>query len=153
MGADSPTSRTRTLAAAALAGGAAARGRAGARRGRAALLDRGGHDATELLEVHRLGEVVEGARLERLHRVLGRAVGGHHDAAFRALLRDHALQQVQAQAVRQPHVGDHRVEALLLHQLAGFAQRARGFHAVALAQQRELIQGAEVGFHDEHGRV
>jgi hypothetical protein len=87
-------------------------------------LDGGCHHRAKLLEVHRLGQVVEGARFQRVHRVLGRAVGGHDDAALGALLRLQLAQQLQAQAVGQPHVGDHARQSLAVRQqLARLGQR------------------------------
>jgi hypothetical protein len=128
--------------------GAFARRRAAARtrplRGRRGLGDRGGHHRAELLEVHRLREVVERAGLERLDRVLGRAVGRHDDAAFAALFGGHAPQQLDALAVGQPHVGDHRLELLRRELRDGLGERADGVHAIALAQEREFVQRAQV---------
>ena len=57
-----------------------------------------------------------------------------------------AMQELHAQAVGQAHVGDHRVEALRLQQLPRFCHRPGGFHAVALAQQRQFVERAQVRF-------
>ena len=60
----------------------------------------------ELLQVDRLGEVVVGAGLERLDRVLGRAVGGDDDRLLAPAALLEPAQQVEAGAVGQAHVGD-----------------------------------------------
>ena len=65
----------------------------------------------KLAQVDRLGEVVEGAGLERLDRALGRAVGGDDDDLFRAAVTLEPMQQIEAVAVGQAHVGDHGVIA------------------------------------------
>jgi hypothetical protein len=118
-------------------------------------LHRRGHDGAELLQVHRLGQVVERAGAQRLHGVLGRAVGGHDHAALAALLVAQVAQQFHAEAVGQAHVGDHRIEALHLQLLARLAHAGGGLHAVAFAQQRQLVQRAQVGLvvHDEDGGI
>jgi hypothetical protein len=122
------------------------RGRARLRHRRRLARLHGGRDhRAELLQVDRLGEVVEGAGLQRLDRVLGRAVGRHHHAALAALVFLDAVDDLHALAVGQPHVGDHRVEAAGLQVLPRFRHAARGLDAVALAQQRQLVQRAQVG--------
>ena len=115
-------------------------------------LDRRGRHGAELLQVHRLGQIVEGAGLQGLDGVFRRAVGRHHDAALGALVLAQVDQQVEPRAVGQPHVGDHRVEALLLQLGLGLVHRGRGFHAVAFAQQGQLVQRAQVGLvvDDQH---
>ena len=117
------------------------------RRGDSAgALDGRGHHRAELLEVHGLGEVVEGPGAQRLDRVFCRAVSGHDHAALPALLVAQVLQQLHAEPVGQPHVGDHRVKALGLELLAGLLHVGRGLDPVALTQQGELVQGAQIGF-------
>jgi hypothetical protein len=108
-------------------------------------LHRGSDHGTELLQVDRLREVVERARLERLDRVFRRAVGRHHHAALAALVLLDAVDDLHALSVGQAHVGDHRIEARGLQVLPGFGHAARGLDAIALAQQRQLIQRAQVG--------
>jgi hypothetical protein len=98
-----------------------------------------------LLEIDRLGQVVEGAGLERLDRVLGRAVGGHDDAALGAVVALEVLQDLHAQAVGQAHVGDDGVEAAGLQVAHRLGHAAGGLDPVALAQQREFVQDAQVG--------
>ena len=109
-----------------------------------------GHHRAELLEIHGLGEVVEGARAQGLHGVFRRTVGGHHHAALAPLLVAQVLQQFHAKAVGQAHVADDHVEAFGLQLLACFEQGGGGIDAVALAQQGQLVQGAQVGFVVDH---
>ena len=113
-------------------------------------LDGGGHHLPELLEVHGLGQVVEGAGAQRAHGVFGRAVGRDHDAAFAPALFAQLLQYLQAHAVGQAHVGDHDIEAAGAQQLARLLHAGRGFHAVALAQQAQLVERAQIGFVVDH---
>jgi len=117
-------------------------------------LQRRADHAAKLLQIDRLGEVVEGAALQRLDGVLGRAVGGDHDAALGALGLRHLAQQLQPQAVGQTHVGDDDVEALLSQLRTRLGQRAGRGHLVALTQQRQFVQGAQIGFvvHHQHAR-
>ena len=80
---------------------------------------RSGDHVAELPQVHRLGEVVESAGLERLHRVLGRTVGCDHDRFFTAPCCLDPAQQVEPAAVGQSHVGDHGVVAAFAQALPG----------------------------------
>jgi hypothetical protein len=102
-------------------GAGARRGAAAAvarwRRRRACAAQRRSHDGAELPQVHRLGQVVVGAGLQRLDGVLGRAVGGDDDAFSPAAGLVDAAQQIQPGAVGQPHVGDDELVA------AGSAQQ------------------------------
>ena len=126
IGSDSPTSRSSAARPVLLAVAAAARLAADRPAGRAAAagdglrLHGGGHHGAELLQVDRLGQVVEGAGLQRLDRVLGRAVGRHHHAALAALVLLDALQDLHAEPVGQAHVGDHGIEAARIQMLPGF---------------------------------
>ena len=107
-------------------------------------LDGRRHDTAKLLEIDRLGEVVKGPGLERLDRILGRAVGGDHHAAFRALLCRQVAQQFKPQAVGQAHVGDDGIKALQLELLTGLQQVTGSFYPVALPEQRQLVQSAQI---------
>ncbi len=69
---------------------------------------------------------------------------GDHHAAFGALLRHQVAQQLQAQAVRQAHVGDHGVKTVFLQLLARLRQVTGRFNPVAFAQQGEFIKRAQV---------
>ncbi|OIQ76326.1 hypothetical protein GALL_419930 [mine drainage metagenome] len=72
-------------------------------------LHRGMHRATQRSQIDRLGEVIEGPRLERSDRIAGAAIGGDHDGLFAASrLRFEPVQQFQPLSVRQAHVGEHQ---------------------------------------------
>jgi hypothetical protein len=88
-------------------------------------LERAHHQRPQLLELDGLREVVEGARLERGHRVLGRAERrDHRDRRIAVVLRDVA-QDRDAVAVRQAHVGEAEVVGAFLQRLLGFLHRRR----------------------------
>ena len=113
---------------------------------RAAAAERRGDDGAELLQVDRLGQVVVGAGLQRLDRVLGRAVGGDDDRLLAPAALFEPAQHVQAGAVGQPHVGDDGAVGPVLQVQQRLLHRARGLDVVALAQQRQLVERAQVGF-------
>ena len=105
-----------------------------------------GHDRAELLEIDRLGQIVERACAQRLDGVFRRAVGRHHHAALAPLVLAQMQQHLHAVAVGQAHVADHHIELLHAQLLARFLHRTCGFDAVALAQQREFVERPQVGF-------
>ena len=102
--------------------------------------------SAQLLEVNRFRQVVEGTGFERFHRVFGRTVGGDDDAFLGALLGTECVQQFQAQAVGQSHVGDEHIKVLLRQAFARLRQVTSGHHLMALAQQGQLVQRAQIGF-------
>ena len=107
-----------------------------------------GHDGAKLPQVHRFGEVVVGAGLERLDSVFRRPVGGDDDRLFAPCSFVDASQQIQPGAVGQAHVGDHELIATrpaLLQQRPAFLDRGRALDVVALAQQCQFVQRAQVG--------
>ncbi len=111
------------------------------------------HQAAQLIERQRLGDIVERPRLERLHRVLGAAVGGD-DGHRRAVGGGRKLaHQIDAQAVAQAHVGQHQRKALPRQRLARLAQAGGQYHVVPHAPQGDLQQLAQVGLviDDENG--
>ncbi len=148
---DQPLERTACVSTAfsGLRGPAVARPRR-PRGGRA--LDGRRHHGTKLLQVYRFGQVVECTRLQSLHRVLGRPVGRHHDAALGSLLSLQAPQQLEPKAVGQPHVRDDGVELPRVEQAACFGQVGGSLHPVALTQQGEFVQCAQIGLvvNDQH---
>ena len=114
------------------------------------LLDGRCHDGSKLLQIDRLGEVVEGAGLQGFDGVFGGPVGRHDDAPFAALVVLDALQYFHAEPIGQSHVGDHRIEALgrqMLHRL-GYATGR--IDLVAFAQQCQFVERAQVGFVVDH---
>ena len=54
-------------------------------------------------------------------------------------------QHVQAAAVGQAHVGDDRAVGAVLQMQQRLLHRAGGVHVVALAQQGQLVERAQVG--------
>ena len=125
------------------------------RRPAAAAAERRGDDAAELLQVDRLGEVVVGAGLERLDRVLGRAVGGDDDRLLAPAVLLEPVEHVEAGAVGQAHVGDDGAVGPVLEMEQRFLHRAGGVEVVALAQQGQLVQRPQVGLvvDDEQAEV
>ena len=111
---------------------------------RSLLMQCRGDCSAELLQVDRLGQVVECTRLEGFDRVLGRTVGRHDKAALAALGLLQAMQQFHAQPIGQPHVGDHGIELRGLQVLPGFGDASCRFDAVAFAQQGQFVQRAQV---------
>ena len=114
----------------------------------------GAHGGPQLLEIDRFGQVVEGAALECFDRVLGRAVGGDDDRFLAALACVQFAQQLQAQAIGQPHVGDQQVEALLRQRFARLRQVGGRRDFVAFPQQGQFVERAQVRFvvDDQDGR-
>ena len=56
------------------------------------------------------------------------------------------LEDVQACAIGQAHVGDDRAVAVVLQQLAGLFNGAGGLYVVAFAQEGELIERTQIRF-------
>lgn len=111
------------------------------------------HEAAQLVERERLGDVVERTSLERFHCVLGAAVcrdDGHRRAVGSGGELAH---EFDAQTVAQAHVGQHERKALTGQRLARFGQAAGKHHVVPHAAQGDLQQLAQVGFviDDEDG--
>jgi hypothetical protein len=99
----------------------------------------------QLLQADRLGQVVEGAGLQRGHGIAGAAEGGdHRHRRLRAVLGDVA-DDLQAFAIGQAHVGQAELEIALLERRDGFADRAGTFRRQAHAGQRQVDQFADVG--------
>ena len=68
-------------------------------------------DAPQHAEVERLGHEIEGAEFQRAHRRLDVAMRGDDGAGHARALRRHPLEQVEAVAIRQAHVGQAQIEA------------------------------------------
>ncbi len=82
-------------------------------------LERVGDGEPQLVELERLGDVVVGAELHRLHRRLGRGERGHHehDRPRRVVLR--RAQYGQAVHLAHPEIGDDEIEVVRLQGLHG----------------------------------
>ena len=108
------------------------------------------HHSTELPQVHRLGEVVEGTSLQRGHRVLSRTEGGDDDRALGSARTLQVVQQFNTQAIGQPHIGDQQVERSPLQRRQGLLHRTSALDVVPFAHQRQFVQGAQVGLIVDH---
>ncbi len=76
-----------------------------------AQLQCGPHQVAQGFEVDRLGDEIEGAVLQRGHRILDLAVGGdHRDRHLRVVAAD-LLDQAQSIAIGKTHVGQAEIEA------------------------------------------
>ncbi len=114
---------------------------------------RGAHQRAQLLEPDRLRDIVEGARLERGHRVLGAAVGGDHRHRDVGGLPGNVAHQVESFAVGEAHVGQAKVVALLLQPLLGLGDGADRGDLEPHAHQRQLEQLADIGLVVDHQYV
>ena len=102
-------------------------------------------ERAQLLERDGLREIVERAGLERGDGVLGAAVrGDHRDRNVEALLVD-VLDDAQAVAVGQPHVGEAQVERLGVEQPDRFADGFGARRVESHPRQRELEQLEQIG--------
>ena len=115
-------------------------------RGFAAAQAQGGGDQlAQAAEVHRFGEEVEGTGLEGVDRGVQAAVGGDHgDRYFGMALLD-VLDQVQAGAIGQAHVGQAQVERLPGQPLAGFLDVAGAASVELHPPQGDLQEFADIG--------
>src|SRR2546428_297234 len=113
------------------------------RRGRQR--QRRAHQGAQLLEAHRLGDVIEGPGLERGDRVFRAAESGDHRHRKIARKAGDVAHQLEALAVGQAHVGEAQVVALVLEPLLGLGDGAGARHAQAHLDQRQLEQLADVG--------
>ena len=116
------------------------------RRGRRRTPQSRGHDGAELLQVHRLGEVVVGPRLQGFDRVFGRAIGGNDDRFLAPAGLFEAAQQVEPGAIGQAHVGDDGAVGAVLEVQPGIVDGPGRLDVVALAQQGQLVERAQVWF-------
>src|SRR5205807_2326726 len=103
------------------------------------------HQGAQLLETDRLGNVVEGARLERGDRVLGAAMSGDHSHRQVGAEPGDMAHQLEPLAVREPHVSEAEVVAIALQPLLRLGDRAHALHAEPHLDQRQLEQLANVG--------
>ena len=111
------------------------------------------HHAPELVEIDRLGQIIERAHFERPHGVVCRAVGRDHNAALVTLLLLQPLHQLQPLPVWQAHVRHQNGKTFALQQGARLFQIGRTVHRIAAALQGNFIQRAQIGFiiNDQNG--
>ncbi len=82
-------------------------------------------DVPEVIQVERLGNEIEGAELQGLHRRLDVAVRRDHGHRHAGRVHLHPLDELESVAVRQPHVRQAQVEFLRSEQVLGAADIAR----------------------------
>ena len=109
-------------------------------------------ERTQLFERQGLRHVVERARLQGRHRVLGAAVRRDHRDREVGTVRTDVAHQLQAVAVGEAHVGEAQVEALALEKAGRLGDRSGALDPEAHPDQGQLQQFADVGFvvDDEH---
>ena len=120
----------------------------------AAELERRRDQLAQRRHVERLRDEIEGAELERAHRSLDVAVRGDDRDRRLRLVRLDPLDDVQAVAVRQPHVGEAQVEGAAPQLASGFVDGVRGDHLEVHPLERDAEQLADVWLvvHDERAR-
>ncbi|MCY1534640.1 hypothetical protein D9M68_700180 [compost metagenome] len=96
-------------------------------------------------EVHRLGDEVEGACLESVHRGVQAAVGGDHRHRKQRVALLDVLHQFQAGTVGQAHVGQAQVEGLAAQPFAGFLEVAGAAGVELHPPEGDLQQFADIG--------
>ena len=109
----------------------------------------------QLLQVHRLLDVVEGAELDRFHGPLDRAVGRQHDDGDHRIERMDPLEQIEPTHPRQPDVGEHDVGLQSGEQVQRLLPRARHLRLIAVVGE-ECLGGSRqrlLVVHDQHGRA
>jgi hypothetical protein len=109
----------------------------------------------QLLQRHRLRKVVERARLERRHRVFGAAMrGDHRDRNVQRLVGD-VLDDLQPFTVGQAHVGEAKVEAVLVEQPNRIADGfcAGGIQSHSGKRHLKQFQQIRLVVDDEHARL
>jgi hypothetical protein len=101
-------------------------------------------DAAQLVERHRLSDVVECAGLECRHRILGTAVGGNHGHRQVGRGLGDAAYQVQSFAIREAHVGQAQLITLADKHLPRLGKRTDTIRQQPHACQGEIEQLADV---------
>ena len=114
-------------------------------------LERLAHDQDELLRLERLGQVVEGAQLHRLHRRADAPERRQDDDLRPGIHPLRRLQDVDPALAVHPQVGDDHVERLLIQQGPRRGDAGRLPHGPSLAaqQHREREPHRRLVVHDE----
>ena len=107
-------------------------------------LERRGDQLAQRRHIERLGDEIEGAELERAHRGFDVAVRGDHRDRRLRLVRLDPLDDVQAVAVRQPHVGEAQVEGAAAQLARGGADGVGRGHVEIHSLERDAEQLADV---------
>ena len=95
---------------------------------RLAELKRSLHQAAQHGQIDRFGNKIESAVLQRLHRRIDIAIGGHHrHRQLRVMARD-VGDQILPIAIGQPHIGETQIVVVLFQALMRLAHRGGGFN-------------------------
>ena len=100
----------------------------------------------QLVHLHRLGQIVERAGLERGHGVLGAAEGGDHRHRHLRPETRGVLEQREPVTVGQPHVGQADIVMMLLQQPARLEFAIGNIGGQAHPVQREAQEFADIRF-------
>ena len=105
----------------------------------------GGMDQrAQLLQRHRFGQIIKGARLERGHRIFQVAVrGDHRHRHIQIALRD-MPHDLQPAAVAHPHIGQAQRESLFLQLPQRVRHPAGTHHLQPHAQQSQFQQFQDI---------
>ena len=108
----------------------------------------------QLLQIHRLLHVVEGAELDRLDRALDGAVRGHDDDRDGGIELADPSEQLDAAHAGKAHIGEHHIGPEALDQLLGPFSIAGDLRLVPCLRQEGLDRARERALivDDEHGR-
>ena len=110
---------------------------------------RGTDQQAQLIQVDRLGEVIERPRFQGRDRVFRASKrGDHRDLGPAAAV--HLAHQIQTGAVRQPHIRQAQRIGAAGHQLARPRHRFGAVGVQPHPHQRQRQQVAQVGFVDDH---
>ena len=107
---------------------------------------------TQLIQGHRLGQIVEGPGLEGRHRVLGAAKGGDHGHRRLAVLLADEAHQFQPFPIGQTHVGQAQLVRLPGKELPSLGHGAGAIRRQPHARQGEVHQFPDIRFviHHQH---
>ena len=89
-------------------------------------LDGGGDQFAQTREIERLGDEIEGAQLERAHRSFHVAMRGDHRDGYARRVLLNPLDEIQAVAVGELHVGQAQIEPLRLEHALRRGDAVRG---------------------------
>ena len=98
----------------------------------------------QLFEADRLGQIVEGAGLQRGNGIFGTAVGGDHRHRHVRMLLRYVTNDFEAIAVRQAHVGQAKLEVALGEACPGLGTRTRASGRQPHARQRQVDQLTDI---------
>ena len=104
------------------------------------------HQTTQLLQRHRLGNVIKCARLQRTYGVLGTAMRGDDGNGQIVHRLADMTYQLQAITVGQPHIRQAKVITVARQQSPGFRQRPGTISLKTHSRQRQIKQLANIRF-------